>query len=476
MAKKRTRTTEEAQRQSRKEVLLARRQAQQTRQLRLAIAGVLGLLLLVLVAALINEFLIVPNRPVAIVNGEEISLRQWQERVRFERAQRIVLLENQLEAFGGDVGIIQQFAGQAIVELQDAEAMGQTVLDQMVDDAIIRQAAEARGITVSDEDVGKAVEESLNYFGGESPTPLPTPTETIVPTPSLTPIPTAVITEEVATATALPTPTLGPTATPRPTATPVSLESFQQEYNDFIGQFRALGVSEEAFRESVRGSLYQERLMEALVEERGVPTEAEQASIFLLSFDNEEEASETKALIEEGDFLTIWNSIRSASPETDEGSTAVASEVVWRTRDDLITSFGEDAAEAAFSLPLNTSSDVLSQEVSEEETRYYILQASGREVRPLAESAVESEKQLLLANFIDQQLTGNLELTEFWRGRTPTQPVLDPKFLAQPTAAPVQPTLPPVQLTPATDEGEAPAEPTAEAPAELTAEPTDDGT
>ena len=98
MAKKTETTTTEAQRQSRKEVLLARKQAQQTRQIRLGVAVVGGLLLLLFLAAAINELVIAPSRAVAIVNGEEITLSEWQDRVRFERAQRIILLENQLEA------------------------------------------------------------------------------------------------------------------------------------------------------------------------------------------------------------------------------------------------------------------------------------------------------------------------------------------------------------------------------------------
>ena len=153
MAKKRDTTTEDAQRQSRKEVLLARKQAQQTRQIRIGVAAVGGLLLFVFLAAIVNELIIAPNRAVAIVNEQEISLKDWQDRVRFERAQRIILLENQLEAFQGNVGVVQQFAGQAINDLLQADLLGQNTLNQMIDELVIQQAAEARGITVTDADV-----------------------------------------------------------------------------------------------------------------------------------------------------------------------------------------------------------------------------------------------------------------------------------------------------------------------------------
>ncbi|HEX6385800.1 MAG TPA: SurA N-terminal domain-containing protein [Anaerolineae bacterium] len=440
MARKRKEVAEEAQRQTRKDILIARKRAQQTRQIRIGVAVVATLLALVFLFAAVNEFIIAPGRPVAIVNDEEITLREWQERVRFERAQRIVLLENQLEAFGGDVGIVQQIAGQAIVELQDAEGLGQTVLNQMVDEVVIRQAAEERGITVTEEDVDEEITAAFNYFGGESPTPVPTLTATIMPTPSLTPIPTAVITEEVATMTPVPTLTPGPTSTPLPTPTPVSEEAFEESFNDFMDQFRELGIGEETYRDVVRAQLYRERLMEALAEERDLAEEAEQASAFVLSFDTEEEAVEAAEQIEEERFLTVWNTIRSMPPDPESELTATASEVLWRTEEAIATSLGEEVADAIFSLPVDTPSEVLEQTQTDGTVRYHIVQVSGREVRPLSEAELENRKRELLASFIDEQLAGNLMLTEFDRGRAPTQPVLDPIFTSPPTATPPLPT------------------------------------
>lgn len=184
MAKNKETTTTDEQRQSRKEVLLPK-QAEQTRQIRLGIAVVGGLLLIVFLAAIISELVIAPNRAVAIVNDEEISLSDWQDRVRFERAQRIILLNNQLEAFQGNVGIVQQFAGQTINELFQTEQLGQAALNQMIDEVIIRQAAEARGITITDEDVQTEIAATFNFFDGGLPTPFPTGTATVQPTPSI---------------------------------------------------------------------------------------------------------------------------------------------------------------------------------------------------------------------------------------------------------------------------------------------------
>jgi len=456
MTKKKQQISESDARQSRKEILLARKQAEQTRQLRIGLGIVAGLLLLVAIVAVVNEMILIPGRPVATVNGEPITLREFQERVTYERAQRIIVLERQLEAFGGDVGIIQQLAPQAITELvaQNAEVLGQSVLDLMIEERIIRQAAEERGITVTDEEVQKELEATYGYFGGASPTATPLPTATIMPTPSLTPIPTAVITDVVPTSTPLPTPTLGPTNTPRPTPTPVSEEYFVEEYGKLQAQFKEFGVDESLFREVIRNSLYREKLIEALSEELDIAKEAEHVSLWVLSYDTEEEANEGKAMVDEQGFLTVWNTVRSLPG--DSGSTAAANELLWRTEFILSQQFGEEFASAAFSLPINEPSDVIAVDAGEGAMRYFIIQPSGREVRPLAEAEYQNAQRTALTNFLDEQKALGVEITESWRGRVPTTPVLDPIFFTQPTPAPTQPPLPtPAPLpTDAPDAGE----------------------
>ncbi len=447
MTKKRKQSIEEQQRQSRKEVLRARRHERQTRQIWLAVAAIVGLLLIVVVIGLVNELALKPGQPVAVVNGAEISMREWQERVRLQRAQLIIGIENLAEALGQDIGQVQQFAGQQINLLMDDQSLGQIVLDEMIDDELIRQGADARGIEVSDADVQQRIEESFNYYGGALPTPTSTPTETPIPTPSLTPIPTAVITEVVPTETPFPTPTLGPTSTPLPTPTPLSEEAFRQDYEETITSFEDLGVSEEEFRQFVRAQLYRERLQEAIGEEEEASDQAEQVSFYYLAFDSKEEADQNLAEIETGDFLTVWNTVRSQA-DTPPESTATANELIWRTADNVESLLGSEVAQAAFELPVGEPSGVLLQVADTEEgaDRYYIIQVSGREVRPLTERAIEVAKQQALQAWLDSQRATGVETFERWRANVPTQPALDPRFLVAPTPAPPTPTFP--ALTP----------------------------
>ncbi|MCL4263589.1 MAG: SurA N-terminal domain-containing protein [Anaerolineae bacterium] len=439
MTKKQTKTVnEDQQRQSRKEVLKARKEREQKRTIYIATAVVGGILLVVLLVAIINEVFVSPNRAVAEVSGESISLREWQDRVRLERTQRILLLENQLETFG-DVALIQQFYGQLINELLQPEQLGQTVLNQMAEEVIVLQAAGDRGISVSDAEVDEAIGESFNYFGGQSPTPLPAPTETIMPTPSITPIPTAVITELLPTNTPFPTATLGPTVTPPPTATPVSQTAFQEQLSDLLVQYQEKGISETQYREYIRLQLYREKLAEALGAEFNLPTEAPHASFFFMAFDTEEDANEAQALVEANGFLQTWNELRSRPIDPEATSNPVVSELLWRTQDEVEQSFGADAAATIFGQPVNEPTAVIVHEVDEETNRYYIVMVSGQETRPLTEAAITQARQQQLSSFLDGRLTGNLTFTEFDRGRTPEIPRLDPIFYTQPTATPAIP-------------------------------------
>lgn len=430
-------------RQSRKDVLVARKQAQQTRQIRIAMAIVGAIIGLVLLVAVINEFFVVPNRVVATVGPQQISLREFQERVKFERARRVILLEDQLEAFGGDVGIIQQFASQLLVEMfpSNAPAFAETILNQMADELLVAQEAAARGIVVSDAEVEAEIGRSFNFFDGGLPTPFPTGTPTVQPTPSLTPIGTAVTTDAEPTATAMPTATAGPTNTPFPTATAVSVESFQQQFNDLVAQYRALNASEAMLRQTVRAQLLTERLADALAAERELAREAPHANFYVLVFSDPEEAEEVSASLTAENFLEVWNTIRSGSADPENTSTAFATELFRRTEADLVANFNPALATAVFNTPLNTPTPLIQVIDQDGAINYFITVTSGIQTLPLTDSAYNALKQELVSSLLANSRADNVVLRDFWRSRTFDRPALDPIFFAQPTPAPAQ-TLP----------------------------------
>lgn len=443
MTKKQNKDTEENQRLSRKEVLLSRKEKEQNRSVYLGVGIVAAVLVALFLIAIIIELFVTPNRVISEVRGEEITLNEWIERTRFERAQRIIFLEDQMESFN-DVGLIQQFYGQVINDLMQPDLMGDSALATMEDDIVVLQAAQERGITVSDAEVDEAVGEIFSYYGGASPTPFPTATQTIVPTPSITPIPTMVITDVLPTNTPFPTATVGPTSTAAPTPTAVSAEAFQTDFQALMARYEAYGVSESQYRELIRLQLYRDKLADALATENNLPVEAEHASFFYISIATQEDAERLQADILEKGYVQVWNEVRSTPANPETPATMSASEVLWRAETDITPMFGAEVATAVFTGPLNESSDILVNSIDETNSVYYLVMPTGREVRPLTEAVITQAKNQALVNFIDAQLTGNVVTHDIHRGRAPETPRLDPIFYSPLTPTPA--------VTPATDQ------------------------
>lgn len=420
-------------RQSRKEVLLNRKQQQQYQQIRLAVALIVGFILLILALGLIIEYVILPPRPVAVVNNEPISLRDWQERVRYERAVRIDRLESAYEQLGGNSQQLQQFFAQDFQLLLSPPALGNAVLQQMINEALIRQAAAERGLTVSDAAVQQEIEEQFNFFGGGLPTPSATPTQTPVPTPSITPLPTATEAGATPAPTSTPIPTVAPQPTTvAPTATPVSQESFDEQFQELLDTLQQAGLGEETYQQIVYNGLLQEQFLEVLAAEQGVEESEEQVSLFFLSFASEEAAVEALAQVQASGYLTTWNSLRSTTPTT--STVTLVREIQWTPRQTLEDSFGTTFAEAAFSLAVDTPSEVISSESSAGTVRYYLINVRGREVRPLPEATLLTRQQEALTTWLDEQnLAGGVEIFSIWESRVPNRPIFPPYLLRDST-------------------------------------------
>lgn len=466
MAKKEKQDAAELERLSRKEFLRQRKQAEQTRQIRIAVIAIAALLGLILLTAIVVEYVVRPRQAIVQVGEEAITLAEWQERVRFERAQILIGIENAVNTFfNGDIGTAQQVFGQQLSQqlsiLQDPDSFGEQILNQMIDEIIIRQEAQSRGITVTEEEIDAAIGERYSYYDGELPTPFPTATQTPVPTPSLTPIPTtAITTTETVTdvATLEPTlePTVGPTSTPLPTSTPVSQEAFEEAYGEELAAYKDKGANETLFRHVVEQNLYAEKLLEAIAEERAdeVDQEELQASLFVLSFGTEEEALDYQERIEASDFLTVWNMVRSdalANPPvatdgtetTDESAgTAQATEYVWRNQASLEMTVGiTNTATIIDDLEIGEVSGILENIITAEDgtgaTTYYLVQLSGREMRALSESTIDQQEQQIFQAWLQEIRLDRFEDLGNWRGRAPRQPAIDSRYLvAQPTFTP----------------------------------------
>lgn len=185
---------------------------------------------IILLGAILNEQLLVPNQTVASVNGHNISVSQFKSRAKIERALLIQQLDSAISLYSS-IGYTSDQLAQLIssqqpystwyAQLQVADQLGNSVLNTMVDDELVRQKAAELGITVSEDEVNAEIAKTFGFdaaTAGLEPTASPTPTQSPTPLVSATPSP-------VPSPTLTPTPiaeTVTPTVTPLPSATPSS--------------------------------------------------------------------------------------------------------------------------------------------------------------------------------------------------------------------------------------------------------------
>jgi parvulin-like peptidyl-prolyl isomerase len=210
---------------SRKEHSRRRRDETRNRWVLIALAIVAALVVVVIAAGVIMELVVKPSQPVATVDNTKIGLRDFQKRVKFDWFQ----------------------AGQ----VTDPQGTSLKTLDTMVDEQLLREQAQQRGITVSEDEINEAIEKSFGYLR-VPPTPAPSPT----PDPSATP-------------------SSGPTATSVPSPTPISLEAYEKAKKDYVTRLNTTtGMTEADFRKIVELDLLRQKLYDQVTAD--VPTVAEQ--------------------------------------------------------------------------------------------------------------------------------------------------------------------------------------------------------
>src|ERR1044071_9026070 len=192
---------------SKKHIARLERERRQVKLIRgIALAGIL-IVAGLLIYGYLKLNVLQLREPVAEVNGIKITTGEWQERVRFQRVQMLNVY-NQYSFYQQNFGVdYSQQMQQIVSQLSSPEVVGQQALDQMIDDILIRQEAEKRGITVPADEVEKSIEGNFGFFPNGSPTPTITPTDVTLPTMS---------SEQLTLYPSTSTPTEAPTSTVPP--------------------------------------------------------------------------------------------------------------------------------------------------------------------------------------------------------------------------------------------------------------------
>jgi len=360
-----------AKRKARRELPLTRKQIsrreKEERQRRLILLGAGSVLLLVLGILGFGYYetkFLKPTSPVAVVNGVPLRTDEYQKMVIFQRftldqyrrnlERQLSQLDTSDETAAAIASLFQQEL--ARLELQRAQIPSQA-LEMMIEDELIRQGAQEREITSSEEEIDRAIEESYGYQ--REPVP-----------PAVTPSPIITATEPIT-----------------PTLPSVTEEQFERAYQQELAALAKVGISEEFYRDMVRRVLLSSKMREVIG--RDVPTSEEQVRVRRIVLETEEEAEAVRERLEAGeDFATLAQEL-----SIDESTKENRGDVGWIAFDERDISF----TAMAFQLEVGEISQVI-----ETARGYEILKLEEKdEDRALDPATLEMRKNAAFSRWLN---------------------------------------------------------------------------
>jgi parvulin-like peptidyl-prolyl isomerase len=380
----------------------------------------------------LQKLVLEPRAAVAQVGDTTITVSQFQERVRYQRSQLVNTYINTYQT-------MQLFAGQnAEFELSfrnqmqqirfqlDPSSLGREVLNSMVDDILIRKEAEKRGITVTEAEIDKAIQDQFGYFPDGAP-PTPTAFPTALPTATLSP-------EQLALATPHPPATSAPTATPDPSATPTTLpsptpvltptatatpytqEAFTKDYQEIITQLKDnLEFSEAGLRDLIRSQLYREKMVDVLAVDVSLTAPQVWARHILVA--DEAAAREVLEKLNSGED---WSALASQY-STDESNKDLGGDLGWFGTGRMVVEFEQ----AAFNLNVGQVSEPIPTQFG-----WHIIQVLGKEERSISQSEYEQARLDRLENWlVGQRSDPSIQIFDLWSGVVPTTPDIPAELL-----------------------------------------------
>ncbi len=326
--------------------------------------------------AFYHQFVIVPNEPIAIVDGEKISTRDFQSRV----------------LFGLQSGSTPQ-------------DIATNVLDTMISGVLIRHEAKNMGIEIPQTELDQSIEEAFGYYRQGTPTSMPLPT--VDPTQSAQRTLTAAATADSAEPEA--TPTMANTATPRPTPTEYTQEGFEEVYSTFLSNMGdQTGLSEAQFRLLVETNLLRVKISEIVGQD--VPMEGEKTQLRHIQTDSPETAQEVRSQLDDGELwedLVLEYSQDAMSKDSD-------GDLGWLTEEIINSGFGVSAQLLATE-PVGTIVGPIQTYQG-----WDVFEITGREVQPYTDYEYQLAKNATFDNWLlEVRRNAEIDIADDWYERIP---------------------------------------------------------
>ena len=417
---------------SKKHIARLERERRQTRLLQYIFIGVIAAIILVIGYGYLDINVLQNFQPVAKVNGEKITTKEFQARVTIQRNQLLnqyMQYSQYQQVFGMDVSTQLQ---QIKTELDTPTNVGQQVLDALIQEALIRQEAAKRNITISADELEAFKQGQFRYYPNGSPTPTITPTPVDVTYPTLsakqlelvtaTPMPT-----EGPTVTPLPTTTLSPSATPTveagptatptvpptvtPTATPYTLEGYQNQFATAQAGMVEIGLTDAEYENLFKTEILRKKLYDIITAD--TPHAEEQVWARHILVATEEEAKTVIERLNNGeDFGKL-----AAELSQDTGSGAKGGDLGWFGKGQMVAPFEE----AAFNLKVGEISQPVQSDFG-----WHVIQVIDRATLPLTDAQYTQARDTAFNDFLTKlRDDSDVTIYDYWKDRTPSTPSLD---------------------------------------------------
>ena len=429
---------------TRKHLARAAREARQ-RQIILITTIIVSVLVVGVIGyGVVDQTVLRPRQAVARVGNRNITRGDFVNYARYQRLQLVLQYQQvgqALQFFGSDpqsAAYFQRQQTQIQTELSDSATLGRTVIDRLIDDILVRQEAARRGITVSADEVDKALKDFYAFYPNGTPTPTPTattaPTDipptidatvavrltaapTLTPTATFTPTATATITP---TATPGPSPTATATQTATVTATPYTTQGYATVVTNYEANIKKqTGISDTDLRTILESKLYRDKVQAAM--QAALPTTADEVHArHILAADLTTAMAIETTLKNGGDFVAL-----AAKFSSDTANKNNAGDLGWFGKGELdpaIDTVAFTQTIGVYSAPIQAQSGA----------GYHIIQVLERGQHNLSATALANQRSSVLQNWFDSQRAATMadkrtllvQVYDNWQTDVPIVPAL----------------------------------------------------
>jgi peptidyl-prolyl cis-trans isomerase D len=461
---------------TRKHLARLEREKRQRRFILLGTALVLLIVIGSIIYGILDANIFQYNQAVAKVGSQVITVRDFQDAVRFQRYQMIQQYNQYLQFYqqfqGDPFGIGSQLDSMA-ANITDTNTTASDVVNTLVENIVIANECAKRGIVVTDAEVNDTLQSVFGYYPNGTPTPTTTPTEILTPTmnstelaivtltstPTITPTGTATATETpTATQTteaATSTPTSGPSATPEPptetptitpTPTPYTLQGYQTQVAGYVDNLKPINVDEAWLRSYIRAMLLRQKLTEAIGNE--VPTSQDEVWARQIVVADQNTANTVETRLKNGENFGALASELS----TDTATKSKGGDLGWITKGTLDSTL-ETAVWALkvgeISQPIQTSAG------------WYIVQVIGHEVRPLTADQLTTARSKAFSDWLTAQTSApDVKIYQnVWSAKIPVDPSFTPIVIPTQALSTSPAVVPTTETTPQPSPQETPQAP-----------------